>query len=432
MKGWVLQGTTSRETTSTGKRARVVTFVVLIVLALALAGCGGGGSSTTTTISVVPSSPAASTAAASSSGAVASVAGVPIAKASYEHWLAVERAGGASANAGHRALSFLITSQWVIDEAAARKLSVSEAEVKQRFAQISKQSLAGGLQKFLKKADETEADLLARVKVELLESRIAALLAAGKSGAQRTSILQSFQQAFQRHWKTFTTCTSGYVMEDCSEYHGGPENLTAPSSSSSLSSSSPSASSSSHSGSSTSGSSKSSHASVTSGASSSSGELPPPSAGAFSITSSAFERNGAIPSQYTCDGANISPPLEWQNVPTKAAALVLIMIDDSSTGPASGIRWFVGDINPSSKGVAAGQTPEGGIVGSDTQGKSGYGGICPPAGKTATIQFTLYALSKKIPLTPGFSPALAESEYGQGKLLMGEAAVTYASYTRGG
>jgi Raf kinase inhibitor-like YbhB/YbcL family protein len=151
----------------------------------------------------------------------------------------------------------------------------------------------------------------------------------------------------------------------------------------------------------------------------------------MAITSSAFERGGALPKQYTCDGANISPPLEWQNVPAKAAALVLIMIDDSSTGPASGIRWFVGDINPGSKGVAAGQTPEGGIVGSDTQGKSGYGGICPAKGKTSTIEFEMYALSKKIPLTPGFSPSLAESEYGQGKLLMGEAAVTYATYTRG-
>ena len=120
-------------------------------------------------------------AAASSSGAVASVAGVPIAKVSYQHWLAVERAGGTSTNASHRALSFLITSQWVIGEAAARKLSVSDAEVKQRLAQIEKQSFpkAGTFQKFLSKSDETEADLLARVKVELLTSRIAAQVTAG-------------------------------------------------------------------------------------------------------------------------------------------------------------------------------------------------------------------------------------------------------------
>ena len=416
---------------------RVGLTLFLGVVTALLAGCGGG-SSTTATSSAIPSSPAAAEASASNSSvdAVASVAGVPISKSSYEHWLAVERAGGTSTNAGHRALSFLITSQWVIGEAAARKLSVSDAEVKQRFAQISKQSFpkAGALGKFLAKADETEADLLARVKVELLESRITAQVTKGKSGAQAKSVLASFQKAFQEHWKRYTTCKSGYVMEDCSEYKGPPEDLAATSSSSSSSSSSGA-----------SGTSKSSHSSVsrssvsptssssgspTSGASSSGGELPAPRSGAMAITSSAFERGGALPKQYTCDGSNISPPLEWSNVPAKAAALVLIMIDDSATGPASGIRWFVGDINPSAKGVAAGQTPEGGIVGSDTQGKSGYGGICPPAGKTSTVQFTLYALSKKIPLTAGFQPSLAESEYGQGKLLMGEAAVTYATYSR--
>jgi Raf kinase inhibitor-like YbhB/YbcL family protein len=408
-------------------RTAVWTWGVLpfvLVLVLALGGCGGGsgaaGGTSAAGSAAVPSSPATSAASAqgssSNADAVASVAGIPIAKSSYEHWLAVERAGGSTSNASHRALSFLITSQWVIGEAAARKLSVSDTEVKQRLAQIEKQSFpkAGAFEKFLAKADETEADLLARVKVELLESRIAAQVAAGKTGSQRKAVIASFEPAFHRHWKALTTCKSGYVMEDCSQFHGKPEDLaaTSPPSSSSSPSSSPS---SSHSSSST---------------SSSSGKLPPPQSGAFAITSSAFERNGAIPPQYTCDGANISPPLEWKNVPAKAAALVLIMIDDSATGPASGIRWFVGDINPHSTGVAAGKTPEGGIVGSDTQGKSGYGGICPEAGKTATIQFTLYALSKKITLTPGFTSSLAESEYGQGKLLMGEAAVTYGTYTR--
>ena len=150
----------------------------------------------------------------------------------------------------------------------------------------------------------------------------------------------------------------------------------------------------------------------------------------MSISSPAFERNGAIPAQYTCDGANISPPLEWQNVPAKTAALVLFVIDDSATGPASGIRWVVGDISPSAKGVAAGKTPQGGIVGSDTQGHSGYGGICPEHGKTSTVEFVLYALKKPISLSPGFQPDVAESEYGSGKDLLGSAAVTYAVYHR--
>ena len=91
---------------------------------------------------------------------------------------------------------------------------------------------------------------------------------------------------------------------------------------------------------------------------------------------------------------------------------------------------MVGDISPGATGVAAGATPEGGIVGADTQGHVGYGGICPDHGKTETIEFVLYALRKKIPLSPGFQPALAESEYGGGHDLVGPAAVTYATYTR--
>jgi hypothetical protein len=226
----------------------------LVVLAAGpLAGCGGGSStsaSTTTSTSgstaavTVPSSPANSptttskqtstTKTATKTGAVAVVAGTPIAKASYEHWLAVERALGGASNPSHQALAFLITSDWVLGEAAARKISVSEAEVKQRFAQIKRQSFAktGAFERFLAKSGETEADLLARVKVELLESRIATQVAAGKSGAQRSALIASFEKAFHGHWKRYTTCHAGYLMEDCSSYTGKPEDLTATSSTS--------------------------------------------------------------------------------------------------------------------------------------------------------------------------------------------------------
>ncbi len=229
-----------------------------VVLAASLAGCGGGSSksaSTTTAASTpgstgavtVPSSPAGSPTTASKgastakAGAIALVAGVPISKASYEHWLAVEHALGGASNPSHQALAFLITSDWVLGEAAARKISVSEAEVKQRFAQIKRQSFAkpGTFAKFIAKSGETEADLLARVKVELLESRIAAQVAAGKSGAQRKALIASFEKAFHGHWKRYTTCSTGYLMEDCSAYRGKPEDLTATTSSSSSHSPSP-------------------------------------------------------------------------------------------------------------------------------------------------------------------------------------------------
>lgn len=46
------------------------------------------------------------------------------------------------------------------------------------------------------------------------------------------------------------------------------------------------------------------------------------------------------------------------------------------------------------------------------------------------MEFVLYALSKKIPLTPGFQPSVAEREYGAGKLILGSSAVMYAQYHR--
>ena len=369
----------------------------------------------------VPTSPAASAQnAASSSEAVASVSSTPISKASYEHWLAVERKLGAAGSPSHQALGFLITSQWIVGEAQARHITVSEAEVKQRYAQLVHQSFpkAGSLQTFFASSHETEADLLARIHVETLTSRITAQVMAKKSSSQRSAVLTAFEKSFHAHWKALTDCKSGYVMEDCKQYKGKPEDLTATSGKSSSGSS----------GSSASRSSGSSSVSTNS-ASSSSGEVYT-APGAFSISSPEFGRNGSIPSEYTCAGKGVSPPLSWQKVPGKAAALVLFVIDDSSSNKEGGIRWVVANIDPTTTGVAAGQMPKGGVVGTNTAGKIGYSSICPAAGKSDTVEFVMYALSKKINVSPGFQPSQAEAEYGQHKLLMGQAAVTYGVASR--
>ncbi len=404
---------------------RVPAFSLPAAALLASAGllaAGCGSSSSTTTTPAVPASPAAVASAqgtAATTDAVAYVSSTPISKASYKHWLAVETALGAAGSPSHQALGFLITSEWVLGEAAARHVEVSEAEVKQRYTQLVHESFpkAGSLKKYLAKSGETEADLLARIKVELLASKVAAKVTAGKSSGQRTALLSAFEKNFHEHWKAYTDCKAGYVMEDCKQYKGKPEDLTATSGKSSSGSSSASSASSGGSSSST------------NSASSSSGEVYT-APGAFSISSSAFERNGRIPAQYTCAGAGISPPLSWAKVPAKAAELVLFVIDDNSSGSSGGIRWVVGGIDPSSTGVAAGKTPPGGIVGTNTAGKAAYSPICPDKGKSDTIEFVMYALKKTIPISPGFQPSQAEADYGQGKLLMGQAAVTYGIASR--
>ncbi len=406
-----------------------------------LAGCGESGTPASSAPASSASSAGSTASTASATGqpgsgkagasgsAVAWVSGAPVAKQSYEHWLAVEQALGAGSAASHRALGFLLTGVWLQREAAARGISISTSQAHEHLHQLEHQSFSqpGSLTRYLQKAHETETDLLDRVRMEQLEAAVAAQVGGNRQGGSRSAALASFQRAFQQRWKSRTTCAAGYVMEDCSEYHGRPENLASAGGSSSTNSVGGSGASAGRgAGRSSAGAGSSSSAGSSSNVSGEVYSTP----GGMSISSSAFERNGAIPTQYTCDGANISPPLEWQNVPSGAAALVLFAIDDNSTGSASGIRWVVGDIDPTSKGVAAGKAPTGGIVGADTQGHAGYGGICPPHGKTSTVEFVLYALRKRIPLSPGFTPAVAESEYGAGKDLLGSAAVTYGVYHR--
>ena len=335
--------------------------------------------------------------AAAKAEPVAYVYTTPISRGSYEHWLAVYQAFGVSRDVSHAALGFLITSDWLFGEASAMGLSVSESQVKEHLAELKRKSYSksGSFAEYLKRTYQTEADMLARVRMELLESRIDAKVAGTRGGSQRTQAISKFQRSFVERWRPYTTCKKGYVMEDCSEYKGPSENLGA----------------------------------STSQSSQTSGSEVPTHPGELSISSPAFGLNEEVPKQYTCDGANESPALEWQNVPSNAKALVLFAIDDDENGPDGGIRWIVGDINPNTTGVEAGKVPEGGIVGSDTQGHPGYGGFCPEHGKTDTIEFELWALSEKIPLQPGFMASTAESEYAKYEIAPG-AASTYASYHR--
>jgi phosphatidylethanolamine-binding protein (PEBP) family uncharacterized protein len=387
-------------------RSRLLALASLAAL-VTFAGCGGSKSSSSAASTFATPGTAAKHAVAPGE-VVAYVSGTPILKSSYEHWLSVENAlGGGAGNASHRALGFLITSSWVLGEAQARHIAVSESEAGGRLEKLLHSSFPkpGQYAAFLSKSHETKSDLLARVKVELLTARIAAqVTAGGSSEAQRKAALTGFERRFQAHWKSVTDCLPAYVMEDCRQYKGRPEQLTSPPASSSKGSSGPAP-------------------------AQANGEVYT-APGAFALSSSAFERNGAIPTEYTCDGRGVSPPLQWEKVPAKASELVLFVIDLSSAGSSGGIRWVVGGIDPKSHGVAAGRVPAGGIVGTNTAGKAAYSPVCPARGHTDTFEFVMYALRKAISLSPGFSPTLAEHEYGSTKDILGQAAITYAAYHR--
>lgn len=130
--------------------------------------------------------------------------------------------------------------------------------------------------------------------------------------------------------------------------------------------------------------------------------------GKITLTSSAFKAGGAIPARYTCDGADVSPPLEWHGVPNGTAELFLLAIDLSGSS-SDAIQWAVGGISPSASGLSAGSLPSGAVAGLNSAGKAGWGGICGAKGQVHHVAFLFYALSQKLGLKSGFNPIVARN-----------------------
>src|SRR5437870_10417925 len=109
------------------------------------------------------------------------------------------------------------------------------------------------------------------------------------------------------------------------------------------------------------------------------------------ITSSAFQEGTNIPSKFTCDGGDTSPPLQIADVPSGAKSLALI-VDDPDAPSGLFTHWMVWNISPQTNTVGEGSTPKGG-QGTNDFGKSGYGGPRPPSG-THRYYSTIFALHR--------------------------------------
>ncbi|OGH20419.1 MAG: phosphatidylethanolamine-binding protein [Candidatus Levybacteria bacterium RIFCSPHIGHO2_02_FULL_37_13] len=126
------------------------------------------------------------------------------------------------------------------------------------------------------------------------------------------------------------------------------------------------------------------------------------------ILSSAFNHNKRIPAKYTCDGENISPPLQFLEVPESAKSLVLI-VDDPDAPSKVWVHWVVYNINPQTSKVRENSVPEGGVEGMTDFGKPGYGGACPPSGAHRYF-FKLYALDTILDLPQSATKQMVEEK----------------------
>ncbi len=128
------------------------------------------------------------------------------------------------------------------------------------------------------------------------------------------------------------------------------------------------------------------------------------------ITSTAFKEGESIPSRFTCDDRNVSPPLSWSGVPSGTKSLVLI-VDDPDAPVGTWVHWVVYALPPDTTQLAEDMPKGQYLPGGSRQGLNdfrhlGYGGPCPPPGKPHRYFFKLYALDT----TPDLKPGVAKKE----------------------
>jgi Raf kinase inhibitor-like YbhB/YbcL family protein len=131
------------------------------------------------------------------------------------------------------------------------------------------------------------------------------------------------------------------------------------------------------------------------------------------ITSSSFAEGEPIPSKYTCDGENISPPLSWEKTPagTKSSALIC---DDPDAPVGTWVHWVLYDLPGTITELREGTETKEELLSGGRQGRNdfkqiGYGGPCPPKGGPHRYYFKIYALDRELNLKSGATKSEVEN-----------------------
>jgi Raf kinase inhibitor-like YbhB/YbcL family protein len=148
-----------------------------------------------------------------------------------------------------------------------------------------------------------------------------------------------------------------------------------------------------------------------------------PAQGAFSplTVSSPDLSGGTFPREFTCDGANRLPRLEWSTPPSGTGELAIEMLDPDAPG-GTFTHWPAYGLPSGISGPAAG--PAGAAEGVNDFGRRGYGGPCPPRGPAHHCHFIVFALDTRLGLAAGATRSDLESHISGHVLAKGELAAT--------
>ena len=119
----------------------------------------------------------------------------------------------------------------------------------------------------------------------------------------------------------------------------------------------------------------------------------------LALTSSAFGEGEVIPERYTCDGEDVSPPLAWERGPAGTVTYALVM-DDPDAPAGTWVHWVLFNLPDDRRQLAEDVTADAGAQGTNSWGRTGYGGPCPPSGQHRYL-FKLYALDTELALEAG-------------------------------
>lgn len=109
-----------------------------------------------------------------------------------------------------------------------------------------------------------------------------------------------------------------------------------------------------------------------------------------------------LPAHYTCDGANVPPPISWGPVPPNTVEIELFLFNLLPVHGKLFASWAVAGLSPKVHGLSSGRLPAGAVVGRNSHGQIGYS-LCPAKGPSVRYAFLLYALPHKLPVKQGFN-----------------------------
>lgn len=123
---------------------------------------------------------------------------------------------------------------------------------------------------------------------------------------------------------------------------------------------------------------------------------------ALTLSTSAFSANGDIPAQYTCQGEDVSPPIQWEGLPAGTQSLALIVDDPDAPDPKAPeitwVHWVLYNlpITTTELAEAISTLSAGTLEGKNDWKRTGFGGPCPPIGRHRYF-FKLFALDALLP-----------------------------------